>query len=119
VRSFIIALSILLSAASFSVISSFYVSNSCDELIDISMQFPDEIDEIQMNEKYTSASQKFDKKWNKSQEILEFFIPLEIIEKINEAKNELTSRFFTKDNPGYVSAKQRLIYSLEELKKTK
>lgn len=112
-KAFIIALAVLILITAFVLFCSFYLTKNVGELITEASRLPLVLDRDDFYSVYSS----FDDKWLKIRDSLRYFAGHTESDRIEDALDDLLSRYETDDLSGYVSARKRLISELERVRK--
>lgn len=109
-RSLIIAVCVLIIITAFTIFSTVHIRNFTADLLSIAESLPSI-----GNDTFGEVKERFSREWEKHRGFLRYTVGHEETEEIDDALCDLTVRFYSHDEPGYLAAKEKLCSLLEEI----
>ena len=111
-KTFILALCVLLLIIIFVAVSSFHSVSVCKKLISLAEDMPDDISDTFV---FTEALQKFRTEWESERSFIHFTVGHSENDSIRDALDELSARQKSGDLAGYLTVRARLISAIEKI----
>ena len=113
-RAFIVALCVFFLITGFVAICAISLTDGCDRLVTLAYGFPEDVSENGRD--FSLAYDSFTDFWAQERGTVRLFVGHTEADAVDDALDDLKSRADTGDGAGYLSARAKLISSIERIR---
>ena len=113
-KAFIVALCVFFLIMGFVVFCAITLTDGCDRLVSLAVGFPEVLSENGRD--FSHAYNSFTDFWDEERGSVRFFVGHTEADAVDDALDDMKSRADTGDSAGYLSARSKLISSIERIR---